>query len=381
MKEIRITKEQARRYLVDYHCLNDGTRLRGKEGVMTYFGRAGCVQFDPLNVIGHNQELVLRARVADFTPEMLNELLYSDRLLYDQWDKNMSVCPVSDWPYFSHYRKRYLPWCGKYAEAVHSITAYLQEHECACSSDFEMEERVGWHYGPQRLAKAALEGMCYAGLAVVHHKKGTRRHYGLAEKYIPPELFTMQDPNDTPEKYYEWFVRRRMNSVGLMWNRPSDAWLGVNGFKAGERNRAFTDLLEKSLIIPILIEGVKDTIYIPFDSLPILENALKRQPDAPSARILAPLDNMLWDRRLVKAVFNFDYKWEVYTPIPQRKYGYYVLPILYGENMVARFEPEKREKGKEIRIKNIWWEDGVDAHKEMKDAVEKYIIGKERSLK
>ncbi len=157
MAEIKITKEQARRFLVRYHCLDDASGLSGKEGVMAYFARVRCVQFDPLNVIGHNQELILRARVSGFTPGMLTELLYTDRQLYDQWDKNMSICMTEDWPYFSRFRDRYLPWIDKHSDAVQTITRYLEGHECACSSDFAMEERVEWHYGPQRLAKAALE--------------------------------------------------------------------------------------------------------------------------------------------------------------------------------------------------------------------------------
>jgi uncharacterized protein YcaQ len=83
----------------------------------------------------------------------------------------MSISTVSDWSCFERYRKRYLEWCNEYKAVVSEITRYLQVNGFACSSDFEFNEKVSWHYGPQRLAKAALESMCYAGLAVVHHKK------------------------------------------------------------------------------------------------------------------------------------------------------------------------------------------------------------------
>lgn len=97
-------------------------------------------------------------------------------------------------------------------------------NDFACSSDFEFDEKVDWHYGPQRLAKAALECMCYAGLAVVRHKKGTRRYYCLSDKYISEKYFTMPKPNNTDEEYFKWVVLRRINNIGVLWNRHSDAW-------------------------------------------------------------------------------------------------------------------------------------------------------------
>jgi uncharacterized protein YcaQ len=81
--------------------------------------------------------------------------------------------------------------------------------------------------------------------------------------------------------------------------------------------------------------------------------------------ILAPLDNLLWDRRLVKELFDFDYIWEVYKPVAERRYGYYVLPILYGDQFVARFEPGRDKKSGALLIENWWWEDGVNPSEKM----------------
>ncbi len=76
-------------------------------------------------------------------------------------------------------------------------------------------------------------------------------------------------------------------------------------------------------------------------------------------KFLAPLDNMLWDREMTNRIFNFDYRWEVYTPINKRKYGYYVLPVLYGNQIIARFEPEKRKENEPFTIKHWWWENNI----------------------
>lgn len=87
------------------------------------------------------------------------------------------------------------------------------------------------------------------------------------------------------------------------------------------------------------------------------------------AKILAPLDNMLWDRNLISELFGFEYRWEVYKPVSERKYGYYVLPVLYGNRFIARFEPERARKNQEFYIKNWWWEAGVEIDDQLKEEV------------
>jgi uncharacterized protein YcaQ len=87
---------------------------------------------------------------------------------------------------------------------------------------------------------------------------------------------------------------------------------------------------------------------------------------APRAAILAPLDNLLWDRRLVKELFDFAYIWEVYKPAEQRAYGYYVLPVLYGDRLIARFEPGREKHSGALIIKNWWWESNVTPSQRMK---------------
>jgi uncharacterized protein YcaQ len=82
---------------------------------------------------------------------------------------------------------------------------------------------------------------------------------------------------------------------------------------------------------------------------------------------------MMWDRNLIKAIWNFDYKWEIYTPAAQRKYGYYVLPILYGENLIGRIEMVFDKKTKKLEVKNIWYEDGFKVTKKIEGAVESSI--------
>lgn len=352
----KYTKQQICNYLVKYQHLCDDAGLTGSGHLVEYIRKVGCVQYDPLDVVGRNPDLVLQARCSEYLKGDIEQYLYEDRALFDVWDKNMSICSVEDWPYFGRFRKRYLSWCDEHKDTINKIVRYLEKNEFACSSDFKLEERVDWHYGPQRLAKAALECMCYAGLAVVHHKKGARRYYCLSDKFIPKKYFTMKDPNTTDEEYFKWGVLRRINSIGALWNRQSDAWLGISGLKSGQRNNAFNALLKERNIHEIMVDGIEYPLYIAAGNLKFLQSAKNRPLENNCVRIIAPLDNLLWDRKLIKELFDFDYKWEVYTPAAQRKYGHYVLPVLCGSKFIGRIEMETDKKSKILNVKNFWAE-------------------------
>ena len=99
-----LTKQQARRLVLVHQGLWPPHEWEGKRGIVNHIRRVGCIQFDPLDIVGHNPELVLQARVADFQPVMLQDLLYQDRKLVDGWDKVMSIYCVEDWPYFQRQR-------------------------------------------------------------------------------------------------------------------------------------------------------------------------------------------------------------------------------------------------------------------------------------
>lgn len=121
------------------------------------------------------------------------------------------------------------------------------------------------------------------------------------------------------------------------------------------------------------MEGVARPCYLLTQDLPLLEETLARGNIRPRAAILAPLDNLLWDRRFVEELFGFYYIWEVYKPAAERQFGYYVLPILYGDRFVARFEPVRDRKNGSVTVKNWWWEEGVRPSKQMQAELQRCV--------
>jgi uncharacterized protein len=369
MNKIRITKEQARQFIVLYQGLNGDYQYKGKEGIIEFITMAGCVQYDTLNVVGRNPDLVLQSRIKDYKSNMLQELMYKDRMLLDQWDKEMSIYLTMDWPYFERNRKasfnRY-----KDIQAIKDYLPYirevLKEKGPITSSDLKLDQIIDWSWAPTRLSRAALESMYLWGELIICNKASSRKVYDFAHKHLPQQILDMDNPNKTLQEYHDWHVLRRIGAVGLLWNKSSDAWLGIKEMKAPERNEAIERLLNKKLIIEIHVEGLKYPLYMKAGYENLLERVLNQEAVKARAAILAPLDNMLWDRKLIKELFDFEYRWEVYKPVNQRQYGYYVLPILYDSKFVARFEPILDKDNNILVIKNWWWESGIKVTPKMR---------------
>jgi uncharacterized protein YcaQ len=239
------------------------------------------------------------------------------------------------------------------------IKSIIKEKGFASSKDIDYKEQVDWPWGPTTLSRAALESLYFRGDLVLHHKKGTIKYYALAEDYISEEILRAKDPNLTEEEYLEWRVLRRIGGVGLLWNKPSDAWLGIDGLKAANRKNIFKKLLADNKIIEIRIENINDTFYCLSEDKPLIDRVVGNEDFIKRTEFIAPLDNLMWDRKLIKKIFNYEYKWEIYTPIVERKFGHYVLPVLSGDIFVGRIEALNDKKLKQLIVKNFWFEDDI----------------------
>ncbi|MCR3923134.1 MAG: winged helix DNA-binding domain-containing protein, partial [Firmicutes bacterium] len=342
--------------------LIDEYKFADEQGVCDFVKQAGCIQFDPIDVCGKNAELVLQSRVKGFTKAMLNHLLYEERKLLDYFDKNLSIISTADWPYFARIREAYRQNTRSYDEVkavTEEIKDTIRKKGNVCSKDVGFNKKVDWYWSDTKLARAALETLYFQGDLIIHHKKGTSKYYAFTEEHLPAAILTAEDPHQTEFEYLKWRALRRISAVGLLWNKPSAAWLGIEDFKAAERNAIFTKLILESKILQIEVENIKDSFYCLASDEELIETVLTNPTLAARTELIAPLDNMLWDRKLIKTIFNLEYKWEIYTPKAQRQYGHYVLPILSGEQFVGRAELVNEKKAQRLVVKNVWLENGV----------------------
>lgn len=373
---ITLTNRQARQFILLKHGLLGEHKFAGKQGVLDFISQAGCVQFDPVDVCGRNADITLNSRVKGYTKEMLDELLYKDRRLIDFFDKNLSIFTVEDLPIFLFKKTS-----GGYAEVYDSrggdavkrivplIRQLIEERGHISAAEIDIDEAIEWHWGTMSsLPRASLESMYFCGELIIHHKTGTNKSYALTKDYIPTYILNATLPFNTEEERLAWNIKRRIGAVGMLWNRASDAWLGLS-IKSAERAAAFKKLLEDGLIFEITVEGLNDPLYIREDNRAILETVLSKKEFQRRCELIAPLDSMIWDRKLIKELFGFEYKWEIYTPAVKRKYGAYVLPVLHGDRFIGRIEAVCERKNKNLIVKKIWYEDDVKQTKKLQNAV------------
>ena len=382
---LTITQEQARQFILLKQGLLGEHRFAGKDGAYRYVRQAGCIQYDPVDVCGRNAELTLQSRVKGFTKQMLDDLLYRDRLLVDYSDKELSIWPGEDWPFFARYRERSMAQGRSFAgipELEEQALRYIRENGPVSSDTLPIEGTVFWHssmhwsghwHKESPAARSVLEQLYTDGVLLIHHKSGTRKYYDLAEKYLPAELLSAPDPCPDESSWLCWRVLRRIGAVGLLWNRRSDAWLGIS-MTAEQREATFDRLEKEGRILPVRVDGLRFPLYFPDGDLPLMESVLSGQAGLrPRLEFLAPLDPMMWDRKLIEAVFGYQYSWEIYTPVPKRKYGYYVLPLLYGDRLVGRIEPKADRKTKTLTVQNLWFEPGVRPTKKLSGQIDRAV--------
>lgn len=375
MNSSKISASQARRFLLAYQHLWPPRSLHGRKATLDFIRHVHCIQFDPLDMVGQNAELVLQSRVADFQPVYLRDLLYGERKLLDGYDKNMAIYPIEDWPYFSR-RRQAAKNNLRSAEAVQAIIPQvldaIETRGPLSSLDLDFDQAVDWYWAPTRLARAALESLYLTGELIVQRKIHTRKVYDLTARHIPEDILHTPEPNPSETEYQDWYVLRRIGSVGLIWNRGTESWLGVPA-KSAQRTAALKRLVDRGVVLEIEVEDLDVPLYMRAKDRQLLESVMDKEVGATKMAFLAPLDNLLWDRRLLKDLFGFDYRWEVYKPKHQREFGYYVIPVLYGDRFVARFEPVREKKTRLLTLKNWWWEPDITPTPAMNSALEECL--------
>jgi hypothetical protein len=256
-------------------------------------------------------------------------------------------------------------------EIAPMVLEAIRERGPLSSIDFKESDTVHWSWGQKsRLTRASLDVLYAMGEIHIHHRVGSRRVYDLTERLISAKIISSPDPNETMEDYQDWHVLRRVGGMGIAGASTADFSKAMLDVKGDILRSTLVRLVEREELVVVAVEGVPNRIFfIRTQDLPTLE--LARTQRAPKARasLLGALDNALWDRNLLRWLFGFDFVWEVYKPVKARKYGYYVLPILYGDRFIARADPIYEKTENILILKNWWWETEVQPDDRMKAAL------------
>lgn len=372
------SQKEARHLICRYHNLDGVETLCGKAGAEKIMQRIHSIQYDPLNVVARNADLVLQARVKDYKEQDLYSLLYKEHKLVDGFDKEMCIYNSKDFSSFKYVRSEHLKqvvltlqYRNQMAalDILDDVREFVAKHGKTGAKDISIGEVRESRWGPKKLSSAALDYLFNSGELSVADKRGTQKYFDLTERVLDDADFQC-DQDMTIEEFLEWYIERRIQSVGLIWNKPGGAWQGHFVSDNEIRTSTLQTLVRKNRIDEIQVEGIPETFYIPKD----IQAYMMGQVPQSYARFIAPLDNIMWDRQMLEALFDFAYRWEVYTPVVKRKFGYYVLPVLYNNRFIARFEAEPVRQTGEFVIKNWWWEAGIEPDNDMVETIEKEML-------
>jgi uncharacterized protein len=369
-EERHISAAVARRFLVLRHLLAPPRSLPPEPGsVLRAVDRLGSLQFDPLDVAGRNHDLVLLARIAGYRREWTDHWLYGDRRLYETYNKGLSIVPVAEMPWHRHTwdRRRAAHDEGAFdlhAPLVEELLTLIRERGPLRPRDVGPRAAIDWYWRPTNQVRAILEALAEAGILGIARRERNLRVYDLVERLFPSELLAERRPEREQRRHR---LLSRYRGGGLLGTGgQAELWLGT-GRTAAERADLRGDLVAEGAIVPVAVDGLKGERFVVATDLGDLDRAEQEVAAAqspggtsPGVAFLAPLDPFCWDRDLLRRLFAFDYIWEVYVPASKRRWGYYVLPILFGDRLVGRIEPRVDRKAGVLRVAGLWWEPGFE---------------------
>ncbi|HEY7794286.1 MAG TPA: crosslink repair DNA glycosylase YcaQ family protein [Gaiellaceae bacterium] len=369
MTERAVSAATARRFLVLRHLLAPPRSLPpGPASVERVFERLGAVQFDPLEVAGRNHDVTLLARIDGYRREHTDELLYVRRTLYETYNKSLNLVPTAELPLYrvtwdrfaasEHARQTF----EANAELVEEVLARIREQGPLSATDFDARESIDWYWRPTNVVRAVLEALAQAGVLALARRDGNRRVYDLAERLFPPDLLAERPPELEGRRHR---LLSRYRAHGLLGTASQEVWMATG---TGELRRELrAELVAAGVLAPVRVEGIKSPALMLADELPLLAEAEaeveRGEPPGgrpPGVAFLAPLDPFVWDRKLLQQLHGFDYLWEVYVPAAKRRWGYYVLPVLFGDRLVGRIEPRLDRKTGTLDVLGLWFEDDFD---------------------
>lgn len=369
--KVNVSKAQARKFLLKKQLLFSPQSLVGNEGMEKVFNTLRLVQYDPLNPCGRNVDLVLQARIKNYHPDDYYDWLYTEKKGIECYDKELCILPIEDLA-LSRLRQSEVQkrpdkklFLIKHQKQIELLLQKIDKDGPISSSDIIDKTRIIGGWGDEaRFGRIALETLWKMGRLVVVKRKNGKKYYDLLSR-----IHTSVDNED--KRYYlltKEHVIRRLNSIGLLpKSLNGGGWQGLGSVK--ETGLITKELIKEEKIIEVDIKDCSRTYVVLQQDRQLLFDSYDFTEKDKKVIFLAPLDNLMWDREMIHELFNFYYRWEVYTPIHKRVYGYYVLPILYGDAFIGRIEPVL-SKEKKLEIKGFWQEDKKLWNKKTWDAFE-----------
>jgi uncharacterized protein len=367
---LNITLEAARRFILGKQGLWPGRRWRGIAGTEQAMRAIEYLQLDPLQIIARSHDITLHSRVLDYTPGMWEDATYQRRTFFD-WGGWLAARPMDELPHWRVVMRReregnprMLTIAHDHADAINEMRAILRERGTVTNRDFKMAARARTEsYRGRKDSALALYYLWLTGEVMTHHRDRFERVYALTELVAPAPLIRESDDDEADR----FLITKEISFSGLArLNRAADSYF--RGVPFGHAKQIRDAMVAAGDLIEVRVAGWKETHYALGRDIDLLrEVGAGRVPQAwapleasTTAEVvfLAPLDQVS-ARGRAKILFGFDYIWEVYKPAHLRRFGYYTLPILWGDKLVARFDSKLDRITNTLVVLGLWLEEAA----------------------
>ena len=374
-----LRKNEIKRIIIvgsNLHCWQG----KGEEGVRKVIKEHGFVQLDPLNPAGRYHDIFFSSRIPDYKQGQFEKLVYDNKLVFETHFHNLNAISIEHFPFFNSYTgKEHL---GRYysrllknmedlgdSTILDDVFKYVKAHGYTKSSDLASLGKADSKYASwksSRKSGTALELLWALGkLAIVQRDKNFRKTYDLTTRYIKKDLLEKKVYSEEEKHIYRLKLKLKafpVISVGKI-SYTKQRKLKTSK-KLGFSIENLSNKDEDDRQVPCLVKSEDDKGYI----VPSNWNKLSQISIDDEMRGIGPLDPLIWDRDLLKHLFGFEYLWEVYKKPKDRRWGYYVYPLLYKGGFIGRFEVKLDKKTKILEFFNFQKEDNFEFDNKSEEA-------------
>lgn len=360
---LTICNRSARRLLLHLQGLSQPpNRKLDRDQLYNLICQLGLVQVDSIRCVERAQHMILFSRCHHYRPDQLRQLIEDRRLLFENYTHDASVIPSAYFCYWRHrfardkdrLRERMVRWQGdgfvKHCDSLHRKirrSGGLRSRDLKKSSNKETTEMWQWHDG-----KAALEFLWRTGKLGIASRDGFQKVYDLSQRVIGSDDY--QARCSRPE-FIDWSCRTAIERLGFA--TPAEIAEYWNHVSISEVNR-WLGRQDKSTIQTVKVKGADGSQTGSLYARADIESLANEAPKPPNRlRVISPFDPVIRNRDRLKRLFDFEYRIEIYVPQAKRKYGYYVFPLLEGDQLIGRIDMRADRSAGVLEIKRLWLED------------------------
>jgi len=368
---IEVSLEQAQKFILEKQGLLTNSPSKS---ILEVAKRIHNIQIDTISVVARSHDLTVFNRLKQYKEKEIWELQKQKRL-FEAYSHALCMMPIEDYPFYnwktSYYHENEKPtwwssWINDNKDVIDFVYNSIKKQGALSSKDFKVpQERKSKGWWNWKKEKRALEHLFYCGKLMIAYRSGFQKFYDLAERVLPSDI--EQEPMNLDE-IPDYLLRKIFSAYGIGNFVEMKSYISSKASKLlwNNKQERITSFLEdkanEGILERVQINSIKETHYVLNDDIDNLTKCNEIVVD--SMKLLNPFDNVIRDRPVFLKYWNFDYKLEAYTPPVQRKYGYYLMPILDGHLFIGRLEPKAHRKESILEIKSIYYEDWFKPTKE-----------------